>query len=239
AEPGTVLVGAATHRLVEPLFDWGERQELTLRGKAGTVLAYSAQAARSAPGKGRGIPGVQARLVGREPELGIGRLAVDEVLGGSGGILFISGEAGIGKSRLMLELQSRFTSSAEAPGRPIWLEGRWVSDGVARRRSERLAEECPAVLAVEELPGADPTSVQLVERLLPMTEDSAVLLVIAARQERDHPSWAVKEAAAREFPRRMREAVLEALSGEADRELLSALIGPGVLPEPILAEVLD
>src|SRR5207247_457432 len=131
AEPGTVLVGAATHRLVEPLFDWGERQELTLRGKAGTVLAYSAQAARSAPGKGRGIPGVQAHLVGREPELGIGRLAVDEVLGGSGGILFISGEAGIGKSRLMLELQSLFTSSAEAPGRPIWLEGRCVSYGEA------------------------------------------------------------------------------------------------------------
>src|SRR5204863_134103 len=42
AEPGTVLVGAATHRMVEPLFEWEPRVELELKGKAGAVAAHRA-----------------------------------------------------------------------------------------------------------------------------------------------------------------------------------------------------
>ena len=40
----------------------------------------------------------------------------------------------------------------------------------------------------------------------------------------------MKEAAARELPHRTRELALEALSGDADRELLHALVGAGTLP---------
>jgi ABC-type oligopeptide transport system substrate-binding subunit/class 3 adenylate cyclase len=320
APAGTVLVGGATHRLVEPLFEWGEPQELALKGKARPVTGFVAMAARAAP-RPRGIPGMQAHLVGRERELAIGREALDEVLGGRGGVLFITGEAGIGKSRLLNELEGhvRGAGTASSPRRPLWLEGRCVSYGeslpywpfrdllrewlgagaeepelrvrVALRRNvdrlfgartleiypylgsvlglaleadaaarlaelspealqyrafevirhlfERLAEEGPLVVALEDIHWADPTSLQLVERLLPMTEEAAVLLVIAARPERDHPSWRVKEAAARQFPHRLHEVVLEALSGEADRELLAALVGPGTLPEAVEAEVLD
>jgi class 3 adenylate cyclase len=131
AGPGTVLVGTATHRLVEPLFDWTEPQSLRLKGKADVVVAYGVRAALTALGKPRGIPGVQAHLVGRERELGIGREAVDGILAGRGGILFISGEAGIGKSRLLVELRTLFRQAAAATGRPLWLEGRCVSYGEA------------------------------------------------------------------------------------------------------------
>ena len=40
AEPGTVLVGEATHRLVAPVFAWSEPRELELKGKAEPVTAY-------------------------------------------------------------------------------------------------------------------------------------------------------------------------------------------------------
>src|SRR5439155_13974717 len=62
----------------------------------------------------------------------------------------------------------------------------------------RLSADGPVVVALEDLHWADATSVQLVERLLPLTEEAALLFVVTQRPERDHPSWAVKEAAARE-----------------------------------------
>jgi oligopeptide transport system substrate-binding protein len=85
-------------------------------------------------------------------------------------------------------------------------------------------------VAIEDLHWADPTSVQLVEQLLPITEEAAVLLAFTQRLERDHPSWQVKERASRQLPHRSREILLESLSDEADRELLHALVGAGTLP---------
>src|SRR5439155_26900345 len=101
---------------------------------------------------------------------------------------------------------------------------------VVRHLIERLASEGPLVVAMEDLHWGDPTSVQLGERLLAGTEEAAVLLVLTERPERDHPAWAVRETAAREFPHRLTEVTLEALTGLADRELLRALVGDGTLP---------
>ncbi len=40
AEPFTVLVGPTTHRLIEPIFRWGEPSRLELKGKAEPVPAF-------------------------------------------------------------------------------------------------------------------------------------------------------------------------------------------------------
>src|SRR4051795_5390765 len=40
AEPGSVLVDDATHRAVERLFEWGDRNELELKGKSEAVAAW-------------------------------------------------------------------------------------------------------------------------------------------------------------------------------------------------------
>ena len=65
-------------------------------------------------------------LVGRERELAALEDLFREVRGGRGQIVFIAGEAGIGKSRLLLEFRRRL----EAASDPItWLEGRCVSFG--------------------------------------------------------------------------------------------------------------
>jgi ABC-type transport system substrate-binding protein/class 3 adenylate cyclase len=128
ARPGSVLVGGSTHRLVEALFDWDEPQRLTLKGKQDEVLAYEAKGVRAVPGRTRGF-GRDAPLVGRDAELGAARDAADAVLAGTGRILFVTGEAGIGKSRLAAELRA-YVESADSPrGRPLWLEGRCVSYG--------------------------------------------------------------------------------------------------------------
>jgi ABC-type oligopeptide transport system substrate-binding subunit/class 3 adenylate cyclase len=317
APPGTVLVGADTHRLVEGLFDWGEAQRLDLKGKAAPVSAHPLTGVRPVAGKFRGMAAVHAPLVGREGELAQGRGALDDLLAGSGGVLLVTGEAGIGKTRLVVELRDLFESSS-SERRRLWLEGRCVSYGeslpywpfrellrdwlgagvdepelrvrvtlrrdverlfgsrapeiypfvgsmlgvalepdaaarlaelspealqyrtfeVVRTLFARLAEEGPVVLAIDDLHWADPTSVQLTERLLPLTEEAAILLVVAGRSERDHPFWNVKETAARRFAHRTRDVELEPLSGDADQELLDALVGPGTLPVELQKRIL-
>ena len=129
AAPGTVLVGESTHQLVETLFDWEEPEQFELKGKQDAVTAYRATGVRAVPGRARGVLGLETPFVGRDEQLAAAREAANAVLGGTGGILFITGEAGIGKSRLSAEVRG-LVEAAESPrGAPLWLEGRCVSYG--------------------------------------------------------------------------------------------------------------
>ena len=123
AEPATVLVDETTRRLVEPLFAWGEPRALQLKGKERPVLATPALSPLAAsPPRRPDTP-----LVGRERELAVARDALADVLAGTGGVLFVTGEPGIGKSRLLAELRRELASAASVGGRPLWLEGRAAS----------------------------------------------------------------------------------------------------------------
>ncbi len=124
AEPGSVLVDDATHRAVEGLFEWGDRQQLELKGKSEGVVAWPVAGVAAAGRTQRGLPGVETRLVGRSRELGLGREALEALRAGRGGVLVVAGDAGIGKTRLLNELREL----AEREG-SCWLEGRCVSYG--------------------------------------------------------------------------------------------------------------
>ncbi len=130
ADPGRVLASASTRQAIEPLFEWGDWQSLTLKGKTEPVSACVVISAR-APGTPRGDARVQARLVGRDRELAAAKQIGDRVLEGSGAILFLTGDAGIGKTRLVAELRSHLENAPAAHGRAMWLEGRCVSYGEA------------------------------------------------------------------------------------------------------------
>ncbi|MFN8232374.1 MAG: ABC transporter substrate-binding protein [Actinomycetota bacterium] len=129
AEPGQVLVGDATRRLSGPAFTWDPPVELSLKGKADPVSASAVTGVTGASGRRRDDDEHRTRLVGRDRELAAAMESVDAALGGSGHVLFLTGEPGIGKTRLLTELRAAFESGHPALGEPLWLEGRCVSYG--------------------------------------------------------------------------------------------------------------
>ena len=319
AEPGSALVDVNTHRLIEALFTWGEPRELELKGKAAPVRVFCLRAALPAKSRVRSIGGAPTAIVGRDRETSTMRQALDDVRAGAGGIVLISGEAGVGKSRLLAESHQLAEVDGERGPRLRWLEGRclsyaetlpyfpfrellrdWlgVDEGdpelrvrISLRRAvqqlfggstseiypylasllglvtdanqdgggsevtaeqlqhrtfaavgrllERMAEDQPVVVALEDLHWADATSTQLLRSVLPVIERAPVLLLTTQRDERDHASWALKEAASRDFPHLVREIALEPLPSDAERTLLYELVGAGTLTDELERRVLE
>lgn len=125
AAAGAVLVSAATRDLVEAIFDWDAPGDLELKGK--NVPVSASRVTGGAAGARAG--GRHGALVGRTRELTQAQAVLDAVSAGTGGVLFVTGEAGIGKSRLVAELHARASHQPTDAPPPLWLEGRCVSYG--------------------------------------------------------------------------------------------------------------
>ena len=125
AEPGQILIGDATIKAVEPYFLLDPLGAVAIKGKAQPVRAARVEGER--PVRSR-LEAVMERgltpLVGRGGELALLEDRLGEALEGRGQAVFVFGEPGIGKSRLLMEFRRR----AEAHG-PAWLTGRCVSSG--------------------------------------------------------------------------------------------------------------
>jgi class 3 adenylate cyclase/tetratricopeptide (TPR) repeat protein len=103
AQPGQLLIDGPTFERVEA-GTVGERlRPITVKGKAGPVSAWAIRAARERPGLQLLEPLPVGRLVGRDAELRTIRTVARRTLAGHGQVLSLSGEAGIGKSRLVAE----------------------------------------------------------------------------------------------------------------------------------------
>ena len=110
AEPGTVLVSESTYRQCEPQFTWEKLGEITAKGFSQPMAVYRPLAARLDSESmvqleifGNAIP-----LVGRDEELDILKQHVELVKLGQGGVVFLTGEVGIGKQALITETRQYF-----------------------------------------------------------------------------------------------------------------------------------
>jgi class 3 adenylate cyclase/tetratricopeptide (TPR) repeat protein len=108
ALPGTVQIAHDTHKLVKPLFEFEELGGIEVAGKEEPVQAYRVLGRKGAQGRVRGIEGLHAELVGREEEMGILHGVVTDLKQGVGRIVYLLGEAGLGKSRLIIETRQFF-----------------------------------------------------------------------------------------------------------------------------------
>ena len=106
AKPDEVMISATTYRLVEGFFACEERGQPTLKGVTTPLMLY--RVVKESEAQSRFDVAVQAGLtplVGRDEELALLRRRWDQAQGGEGQVVLLSGEPGIGKSRLVEEFK--------------------------------------------------------------------------------------------------------------------------------------
>ena len=116
AEPNMVVIAEATRRLLGNLFELRDLGARDLKGIAGPVRAWAALRASSVASRFEALHASGlTELVGREEELELLLRRWSRAKRGEGEVVLLSGEAGIGKSRLTAALLERL--SGEAPTR--------------------------------------------------------------------------------------------------------------------------
>ncbi len=107
APPGSILVSESVRRQTRALFDFQQVSVLHPKGIDHPVAAFSVVGAKSQPGSVRGIEGLRAPMIGRESELNCLVEAIADLTNRNRGqVIFITGEAGLGKSRLTAEFRA-------------------------------------------------------------------------------------------------------------------------------------
>jgi hypothetical protein len=114
AEPDTVVISSATYRLVQGLFECRDLGPQELKGVTTPMLMYRMVGESGAQGRfevavSKGL----TPLVGREQEAGLLLERWEQVKEGMGQVVMLSGEAGIGKSRLVQVLKEHVAETRQ------------------------------------------------------------------------------------------------------------------------------
>jgi TOMM system kinase/cyclase fusion protein len=198
AEPDTVVISADTYRLIQGYFDCESLGEHVLRGVSQPIVVYRVL----------GDTGIQSRLdvvsargltplVGRESETTLLFERWEQIKNGQGQVVLLSGEGGIGKSRLILVLKDHiagephtwmecrslpyFTNSALYPITDFLQRTlRFQADDTPERRLEKLEES----LRQYRLPLEETVPLFGALLSLPVTEDQYPPLTLSPQRQR-------------------------------------------------------
>ncbi|MDP8929863.1 MAG: AAA family ATPase [Actinomycetota bacterium] len=296
APASSMLITSETYRHVAPVVEAHELGPIVVKGKEEPVRACEVVGLRAEVLSARA--GFDAPLVGRTTELARLEEALAAVSAGRGRTALVLGEPGIGKSRLVRELQSRASELGEVQ----WAQGRCLSFGGnlayhlivdfvrsllalppdehgplsrevlaktledlpgdeavdaadlahllglplekdERQRLEALEPAAvqarylaslrqlvrgvsalrPLVLVCEDVHWADPSSADLLTRLLSVVEETPLLLILTSRPERDVPGWRLVSEVRTRFGEALIEVTLGPLPEQASRELADTL----------------
>jgi predicted ATPase len=100
-----------------------------------------------------------------------------------------------------------------------------------RKLLQALTRRQPVVVVLEDLHWADPSSIELLVRLLPIVSTVPILLCLVTRPERDAPSWKLVTAVRVAMGGSLTEIALGALSEQESRRLVANLLEIEALSE--------
>jgi class 3 adenylate cyclase/tetratricopeptide (TPR) repeat protein len=258
AEPGEILLGEETRRLVRDAVDV-EKRVLELRGKRVPVSAYRLLTLDvDAPGLARRF---DSPLVGRVRELQRLKDDFDRALAQRSSYLFtLLGPAGVGKSRLVAE----FMSEAEPRARVV--RGRCLHYGegitywplvevlvqldadpqavlalpspteaavATRRLLEQTAVGEPLVVVWDDIQWAEPAFLDLIEHIADWSRGAPIFILCIARPEllELRPTWGGGKANATSL-------LLEPLAHDEASTLIDNLLGTSQLASSVRERIL-
>lgn len=100
------------------------------------------------------------------------------------------------------------------------------------------AQARPLVLVCEDLHWVDPSSLQLLKNLAPLTTAAPLLLILNLRPEKDSPAWAFHTQMQRELAGDYHIVEIEPLTTDDSKQLMASLVQNGDLPQRIRRQLL-
>lgn len=231
ADPGDILLGEQTHRLVKDAVRVETMEELALKGKSQPVRAV--RLLQLFEGTAAMARRFDTPLVGRRPELErLRRIFTEVVTERTCVICTVVAGPGTGKTRLAIEFVRSLGGEAQV------LSGRCLSYGegttfrplvemlgelplergveeifvTVRERFEAMARKQPLVLVFDDLHWAEPTLLDLIDHVATWSSDAPILCLCLARPGFE-PPW------------EGRRLHLHPLGADEARELLDELAG--------------
>jgi len=104
AEPGTVVIADSTRNLTGGLFEYRDLGPANLKG-LGSIRPWAVLGEKAIDSRFEALRSSQVSLVGREEELALLLRRWQQAKSGEGRVMLLSGEPGIGKSRLIAALE--------------------------------------------------------------------------------------------------------------------------------------
>jgi class 3 adenylate cyclase len=203
AEPGAVVIAPGTRRLVGDLFEYRELGGVEVKGIAAPVPAWQVLRPGAVASRFEALRGsALTPLVGRDEEIDLLLRRWERAKAGDGQVVLISGEPGIGKSRLAAALEERL--QAEPHLRLRYFCSPYHQDSALfpfieqLSRASGFARDDPFAVKLEKLDA-------LLARDAPPDEDVAFLADLLSLPASDrHPLPSLS-------PQRMKERTMEAL----------------------------
>jgi class 3 adenylate cyclase/tetratricopeptide (TPR) repeat protein len=171
AAPGTIFATKHTHKLAHDFFVFNPKGKLSVKGKGQPVEAYELVGVgtidtRLEAAVAKGL----TRFVGRDREIESLTRALEKVEAGTGQVIGLVGEAGVGKSRLALQFQNALDNE-----RHTYLEGRCLHFGASMAYLPIL-DILKSYFAVTERAKESTIRKQIEERLASLGDDLSHLL---------------------------------------------------------------
>ena len=235
AEPDTVVVAASTRRRTGDLFEYRDLGEIELKGIAAPVLASQVLRPSGVASRFEALRGsALSPLVGRDEEIDLLLRRWVRAKAGDGQVVLVSGEPGIGKSRIVAALAERLRDEPHL--RLRYFCSPYHQDGALFPFIDQLGRG--AGFARDDPPAARLAKLEAVLALAaPPGEDVALIAdLLSLPPSEHHPLPSLS-------PQRKKEKTLEALirqlEGLAHRQPITMVFEDAHWIDPTSRELLD